>query len=178
MSPSEGVKSPRALFCAHQPIWKVKAMSNYDTIRDAIQDRTTSSAIQGHYATDPTGSQPRTFLAYVLGRSHDKGGGQHDCVLGYQYSGHNTASEDAKKWRCFKVDSFPPNSLVRVPFVPPSPTLSIPDPLTTEQLGFQKCVDHVESNRSVPYTPATTKRVSQSKSRTAKRKRTAATRRG
>src|SRR5262245_36651094 len=109
----EGVKSPRTLFGAQQPIWQVKAMTNYETIRSAIQDTTTvpSWAIQGHYVTDPSGSQ-RTFLAYVLGRSHAKGGGQHDSVLGYQYAGPNTANDDAKKWRCFKVDSF--SALIRV----------------------------------------------------------------
>src|SRR5262245_61187412 len=104
-------------------------MTNYETIQTAILTEVPSWAIQGRYVTDLATDPVRTFLAYVLGKSHSKGGGQQHCVLAYQYDGPNTASDDAKKWRCFKVDSFPLDSLVAVHFVPP-PTLTIPDPLT------------------------------------------------
>jgi hypothetical protein len=120
-------------------------MSNYDTIKAAIDDVTMgqpSRAVQGKYVNDAAADPPHTFLAYVLGKSHTKGGGPpHDCVLGYQYAGPNTPDDDSKKWRCFKVDSFPANSLIQVAFVPPAATLTIPAPLSDDQLKWQNCVD-------------------------------------
>jgi len=119
-------------------------MSNYDTIKAAIEDVTAgqpSRAVQGKYAGDKPTDPARTFLAYVLGKSHTKGGGgPHDCVLGYQYIGPNTPADDSKKWRCFKVDSFPANSLIQVAFVPTA-GLTIPAPLSADELKWQNCVD-------------------------------------
>ncbi len=111
-------------------------MSNYDEIKNAIQDVTTSPswAIQGFYNGETT---KREFLAYVLGKSHAHPGTR-DSVLGYQYDGPHTSTDDSLKWRCFKVDSF--TSLSKTPFAPP-PTLLIPAPLTADQLNRQNCVD-------------------------------------
>ena len=114
-------------------------MTNYAEIEAAIKDKTStpSRALEGKYqgdlATDPT----RKFLAYVLGKSHAKPGVR-DSVLGYQYEGVHTSPEDSQKWRCFKVDSFGP--LTQIPFNPPT-GLSIPDPLTPDEVNRQNCVD-------------------------------------
>ncbi len=108
----------------------------YDEIKAAIEDETTipSWAIQAYYDAE---TEFRTFLAYVLGKSHAHPG-QRKSVLAYQYGGPHTSTDDSKKWRCFKVDSF--SSLSRIPFVP-TPGLTIPPPLTPEQLSRQNCVD-------------------------------------
>src|SRR5262245_47753751 len=115
-------------------------MPNFDEIEAAIKDKTSnpSRALEGKYhgdsATDPT----RKFLAYVLGKSHAKPG-VCNSVLAYQYAGFHTSQDDLKKWRCFKVDSFI-GSVTQIPFNPPA-GLSIPDPLTTDQVNRQNCVD-------------------------------------
>jgi len=116
-------------------------MSNYDEIKAAIEDETTipSWAIQGYYDGE---TNPRTFLAYVLGESHTKPG-KRLSVLGYQYAGPHTSTNDARKWRCFKVDSFsstPPTALKKIKLNPPA-GLTIPPPLTSDELKRQNCVD-------------------------------------
>lgn len=114
-------------------------MSNFTDIKIAIDDVTSpaSQAIQAYYDGETTF---RKFLAYVLGKSHTKGGGgPHECVLGYQYEGPHTSAEDAKKWRCFKVALLA--SLSRIDLVPPSSTLTIPPPLNADQVKWQNCVD-------------------------------------
>ena len=131
-------------------------MSNFDEIKSAIENVTPSvpsKALQGWYTDDdPATDPPRKFLAYVLGKSHvPPPGPPRNSVLGYQYAGRNTSTDDELKWRCFKVDAF--SSLTQIDFVPTPSTLTIPDPLTPAQLARQNCVDIPGGRvvRSAPY---------------------------
>jgi hypothetical protein len=124
------------------PFNKASAMANYDEIKAAIENETAipSQAIQAKYLGDLPTDLPRKFLAYVLGKSHvPPPGPPRDSVLGYQYEGAHTSSDDSKKWRCFKVDDL--SALTQINFVPPTSTLNIPPPLTADQLKRQNCVD-------------------------------------
>jgi hypothetical protein len=122
-------------------------MANYDKIKTAIEYLSVPSlAIQAKHPDDKDTDPPRTFLAYVLGKSHKKPSGERYSVLAYQYDGYKTSSDDAKKWRCFKVDELKAVSLID--FELPTPTLSIPDPLNADDLKRQNCVD-IPGNRIV-----------------------------
>ena len=125
-------------------------MSNFTDIKSAIDYDVAgmpSKAVQAYYDGETTF---RKFLAYVLGKSHTKGGGPpHECVLGFQYEGPNTSGNDAEKWRCFKVGLFTSLSTIDLA---PTGSLSIPSPLGTDELKYQNCVD-IPGGRIVRATP-------------------------
>ena len=114
-------------------------MANYDEIKAAIEYVSVpSKAIEAKHPDDSGTDPPRKFLAYVLGKSHTKPGTRNS-VLAYQYEGHKTSPDDAKKWRCFKVDEL--KSVQQITFAPSDATLTIPPPLSGDDLKRQNCVD-------------------------------------
>ena len=119
-----------AMFSDNHTEHEIKAAIEYVSVP--------SKAIQAKHPDDAAADDPRKFLAYVLGKSHTKPGTRNS-VLAYQYEGHNTSTEDAKKWRCFKVDELV--SLSQITFAPVDPALTIPDPLTPADVARQNCVD-------------------------------------
>lgn len=129
-------------------------MSAYDTILEAIEDKDKipSWAIQAKYVGDVATDPVRKFLAYVLGTSLDDTGGNQHVVLGFQYEGKNTPPfpPSRKNWRCFKVDSFDPTTVSKIPFAP-SPPFVPPPPLKFRQLKKQSCVEDVEAWRQKKY---------------------------
>jgi hypothetical protein len=134
-------------FASLEPYYEVRAMANYDKIKAAIDyESVPSLAIEAKHPDDADENEPRKFLAYILGKSRVKGGGSRYSVLAYQYAGHNTSSDDAKKWRCFKVDELEDVELID--FEQPTPPVSIPDPLSADDVKRQNCVD-IPGNRIV-----------------------------
>jgi hypothetical protein len=117
-------------------------MSNYDKIKAVIEYTSYPSiAIQAKHPEDGDDDDARLFLPYLLGKSHKKPSGEKYAVLVYQYAGYRTSSDDEKKWRCFKVDELEEVDQVVFELPEPPPIVSIPDPLTADQLKWQNCVD-------------------------------------
>ena len=109
------------------------AVANIIPIQQAINDlQEPSRAIEAWYIDeDVDNDPPRRFLAYIFGQSNTRPGTRNS-VLAYQYSGLNTSNSDYENWRCFNVDEF--KELLQIEFRLPKPTLSIPDPLTRDEV--------------------------------------------
>lgn len=116
--------------------------TNYQTIKDAINYLPYPSiAIEAKHPDDKATDAPRKFLAYVLGKNHKNQSGDKYAVLAYQYAGHNTSKDNGKKWRCFQVEGLLSVTQIVFELPPPPPIITVPLPLSADELKWQNCVD-------------------------------------